>query len=67
MAIMGGCEEKNRTPILEERVCPRCGETVEVFMISKMTDCTPMITCLAFPESPPARAFLKTLLPPADK
>lgn len=31
MAIMGGCEEKNRTPILEERVCPRCGETVEVF------------------------------------
>ena len=31
MAIMDGCEAKNKTPILEERTCPACGETVEVF------------------------------------
>ena len=31
MAILRGCEEKNRTPKLEERVCPRCGKPVEVF------------------------------------
>lgn len=31
MAVLGGCEEKNKTPKLEERVCPECGETVEVF------------------------------------
>ena len=30
MAI-GGCEEQHKTPILEERICPECGETVEVF------------------------------------
>lgn len=26
-----GCEEKNKTPILEEKRCPHCGEDVEVF------------------------------------
>lgn len=26
-----GCEENRRTPVLEERVCPQCGEEVEVF------------------------------------
>ena len=26
-----GCEENRKTPILEERVCPQCGEEVEVF------------------------------------
>ena len=31
MAIMDGCEAKYKTPVLEERVCPKCGETVEVF------------------------------------
>ena len=31
MAIMDGCEAKHKTPILEERTCPRCGEVVEVF------------------------------------
>ena len=31
MAIMDGCEAKHKTPILEERTCPQCGETVEVF------------------------------------
>ncbi|MBQ8088366.1 MAG: hypothetical protein IJ234_08110 [Clostridia bacterium] len=31
MAIMDGCEAKHKTPVLEERVCPMCGETVELF------------------------------------
>lgn len=26
-----GCEEKYKTPVLEERRCPQCGEDVEVF------------------------------------
>lgn len=33
MSILGGCEAKNRTPVLEERVCPDCGKTVEVFTV----------------------------------
>ena len=33
MSILGGCEEKNKTPILEERVCPKCGNEVEVFAV----------------------------------
>jgi len=28
---MTGCKEKFKTPILEERKCPVCGEEVEVF------------------------------------
>ena len=31
MAIMDGCESKHITPIPEERICPKCGEAVEVF------------------------------------
>ncbi len=31
MAIHIGCEENRKTPILEERSCPVCGEIVEVF------------------------------------
>ena len=31
MAIMDGCEAKHKTPTLEERTCPACGETVEGF------------------------------------
>ena len=31
MAIMDGCESKHKTPVLEERRCPQCGEMVEVF------------------------------------
>jgi len=33
MSILGGCEEKNKTPILEERICPHCGDEVEVFSV----------------------------------
>ena len=31
MAIMDGCESKHKPPTLEERVCPTCGASVEVF------------------------------------
>ena len=31
MAIMDGCESKHKTPTLEERACPVCGASVEVF------------------------------------
>lgn len=30
--IAFGCEDKHRTPILEERICPNCGEEIEVFV-----------------------------------
>ena len=33
MSVLGGCEEKNKTPILEERICPSCGNEVEVFTV----------------------------------
>lgn len=32
MSVIFGCEEKNKTPILEERTCPRCGRDLEVFV-----------------------------------
>lgn len=28
---IGGCEAQHNTPVLEERICPNCGEPVEVF------------------------------------
>ena len=31
MGVSMGCEEARKTPKLEERVCPSCGEEVEVF------------------------------------
>ena len=27
-----GCEDKNKTPIPEDRICPKCGKEVEVFV-----------------------------------
>jgi predicted RNA-binding Zn-ribbon protein involved in translation (DUF1610 family) len=33
MAVMDGCESKNRTPILKEIPCPRCGETMEIYTV----------------------------------
>lgn len=33
MAVMDGCESKYKTPIPEERVCPKCGKEVEVFTV----------------------------------
>lgn len=31
MAVMDGCESKYRTPVPEDRTCPKCGKEVEVF------------------------------------
>ena len=31
MAVLDGCEAKYTTPVPEDRVCPVCGEEVEVF------------------------------------
>lgn len=31
MAAMDGCESKYRTPVPEEKICPKCGKEVEVF------------------------------------
>ena len=33
MSVLGGCEEKNKTPVLEERICPNCGDEAEVFTV----------------------------------
>lgn len=34
MAVMDGCESKYKTPVPEERVCPKCGKEVEVFTVA---------------------------------
>lgn len=31
--IASGCEEKNRLPVPEDRICPQCGEELEVFIL----------------------------------
>ena len=31
MSVIEGCESKQRTPVLEERICPQCGKEVELF------------------------------------
>lgn len=33
MAVMDGCEASHRTPIAEDRICPKCGKEVEVFTV----------------------------------
>ena len=33
MGIIEGCSGPHRTPIPEDRVCPVCGEEVEVFTV----------------------------------
>ena len=29
--MIDGCEARHATPVLEERICPDCGEVIEVF------------------------------------
>lgn len=33
MSVLGGCEEKNKTPVLEECICPNCSDEAEVFTV----------------------------------
>ena len=29
--ILDGCQGKPRTPTIEEKICPQCGHTIEIF------------------------------------
>lgn len=31
MAILDGCQEGKHTPMIQEIICPTCGEIIEVF------------------------------------
>ncbi len=31
--IAFGCEDKNRSPMIEDRICPKCGREIEVFLL----------------------------------
>lgn len=31
--IASGCEERNRVPVPEDRICPQCGRDIEVFLL----------------------------------
>ena len=37
--IMGGCQGKPTTPTIHEKVCPNCGETIELFSIDTERAC----------------------------
>ena len=33
MSAIDGCEAKYRTPVPEDRICPKCGKPIEVFTV----------------------------------
>ena len=37
--IMDGCQGKPRTPTIEEKICPNCGSTIEVFSTDTEVAC----------------------------
>ena len=37
--IMEGCQAKPRTPTISERVCPQCGNIIELFSIDTQVAC----------------------------
>lgn len=37
--IFEGCQGKPRTPTLEEKICPRCGNVIEVFSTDTEVAC----------------------------
>ena len=37
--IFEGCQGKPRTPTIEEKRCPRCGNTLEIFSIDTEVTC----------------------------
>ena len=39
MAILEGCQGKPRTPTIHEKICPRCGNTIEIFSVDTEVAC----------------------------
>ena len=37
--IMGGCQGQPRTPTITEKICPQCGNVVEIFSIDTEIAC----------------------------
>ena len=37
--MLDGCQGKPRTPTIIEKVCPQCGETIELFSIDTQVAC----------------------------
>ena len=37
--IMDGCQGKPRTPTIMEKICPQCGEEIEMFSIDTEVAC----------------------------
>ena len=37
--ITGGCQGKPRTPTIQEKVCPKCGNLIEMFSIDTQMAC----------------------------
>lgn len=37
--MMEGCQGKPRTPTLHEKICPQCGEVIEIFSIDTQAAC----------------------------
>ena len=37
--IMDSCQGKPRTPTIEEKICPQCGNTIEVFSTDTQVAC----------------------------
>ncbi len=37
--LMEGCQGKPRTPTIHEKICPNCGEIIELFSIDTQVPC----------------------------
>ena len=37
--ILDGCQGKPRTPTLHEKICPNCGEIIEIFSVDTEVAC----------------------------
>ena len=37
--IMEGCQGKPRTPTISEKICPNCGNTIEIFSTDTEVAC----------------------------
>lgn len=39
MSIMSGCQGKPTSPTIHEKICPRCGNIIEIFSIDTQIPC----------------------------